>query len=150
MKTVIANAWKIFELVPEHNDILSEMCKAERRKKENFRGSSEDPEIKETLQRLSDQFSDRPVLYHAAVPIVSRFEAMLDADAAQQRPLLSSQERTILKDVLKEYLRLRRFFSWVRLTLMLAVTSLMCWGFYRYVKWDSNPKARKFPEKERA
>ncbi len=49
-----------------------------------------------------------PSSYVELLPVTSRLEKLLEADAAQQQPLLNSHERGTLADVLKEYVRWRR------------------------------------------
>ena len=60
-------------------------------------------EMKEMWAKISDAartMKEEPVLDHEPKPILSRFETLLEADAAQKRPFLNSQERTAVRDVL--------------------------------------------------
>ena len=127
-KNSLINTWKGLQLDMEHSDILSEMCEVEHRKKMKRMEADTLPELKRVSQEL-------PMLYHDLVQVVSRFEALLEADAAQQRPLLNSQERGAIKDALKEYLGSQRWSARIRLAWALAICSLMVWGSHWYTKW---------------
>ena len=67
--------------------------------------------------------------YHELVPIVSQFEALLEADAAQERPVLNSKERRAVRDNLREHLKRQRGSGKIRLTLIFA---LVVWGYYSW------------------
>lgn len=75
----------------------------------------------------------------------SRFETLLEADAAQKRPLLNSQERTAVRDVLKEFSEHERWSGKVLLSAMVALT---IWGYYSWpVKWHLGLPERSSPER---
>lgn len=143
-KDSMTNKSKVLKLVSEYSDILSELRYTER-KKEDQDWEATATDAPQWFKRSRWQKSELLVYHSEAVRIVSRFEAMLDADAVQQRPLLNSQERTTVKDVLKEDLEMRKWARRVALALVLAMVYLMCWGSYRFMVWH----ARRFPEKER-
>lgn len=145
--------WKAAMVYSEYHNIVSEMCKIEHRKKqkekekelESKMGSDTPP----WLKNLICGHPDHSLLYSELVPIVSQFEALLEVDAAQQRPSLNGQERETVKDVLKEHLIRHRRHSRIDTALFLVVASLCAWGYYWLDDWvERHPREGEHDFKE--
>lgn len=145
---VSSAAWECIELEKEYTRIVTEMCE------EVNRGN-----LKELDSKLSDApgglrsnfrgYSKECVLYHELLPIVSRLEVLLDADAAQERPVLNSKERGAVRDVLREHLRSRRQAGRILLMLILAMISLAGWGYYSWsAEWGLGPHNKSSPARK--
>lgn len=117
-------AWEFAELKRQYIEIVTDMCEKVNEEK-----------LKEMASKLPDspsarEYSKQRVLYQELVPTVSRFEALLEADAAQERPVLNSRDRGAIRDVLREHLKTQGRYGRIRLTLIFAMVSLAVWGYY--------------------
>ena len=145
-KDIWTNTKKAVDLESQYREIVSEMCQkedVEKRKAIAAELGDDNPKLKAAL--LWDH-SKLLLFYYELLPIISRFEALLEADAAQQRPLLNSQERSAVRDVLKEYLKSERRSRRKGLILTFAIISLTGWGYYHWsVKWHWGSHGRSSP-----
>ena len=118
-------------------------------KKEN------EEEMKELRAKISDaartvkEEEEEPVLEYGLRRVFSRFETLLEADAARKRPLLSSQERAPVRKVLKEFSEQERRSGRVFLILLFGMVSLTVWGYYSWpAKWRLGLPERSSPERK--
>ena len=123
----------------EYHDIVSEMCKTEYRKKQKEKEKELEGEMGSDtppwLKNLICGHPDHSLMYNELVPIVSQFETLLEADAAQQRPSLNGQERQAIKDVLKEHLDRHRRASRQATAVIQVFVSLIAGELYWLHDW---------------
>ena len=136
----IANALKGLELGYESNEILLEICNRE------FRKEVIDSKTPEWIKKVHREHLDRGIKFCGELsPIISRFEALLAADAAAQRPLLTSEERGALSDNCRLLLRWLRWRERFLSAILIAVLLLAAW----VARWLWRLGKRSMPEKER-
>lgn len=148
VKDIWINTRKAVDLESQYRKIVSEMCEKEdiEKRKAIAELGDDTSKMKAALLR---HHSKLLLFYHELLPIILRFEALLEADAAQQRRLLNSKERRAVRDVLKEYLKSERRSERKGLILTFALISLTGWGYYHWpVKWHWSSHGRSSPGRE--
>ena len=116
----------------EYEGILVEMFQIEYRKKLKKEEEAEcSPVMKKVLAHSANLRPGQP----SRVRIVSRFEALLEADAALQRPMLNSQERGTVRDVLREYLESQRRSDRFQWGCVLVTVYVLFWVHHT---WDDD------------
>lgn len=76
----------------------------------NFQVKEIRPEVPDWLEAMHlYKLRIGPTFYSESLPINSHSEALVESDAAQQQPLLNSQERGTLRDIFKDYLWMHKW-----------------------------------------
>lgn len=132
---VIVKRWKLHF---KCNENLSRICKIEYRKQMRPKAFS----YRKAFYR--EHLRSGPVFYQQLLPVVSRLEALLEADAAQQQPCLDSRARQTLRAMLKGHLEMQRLAQRTLSAMCLAVVSLLIWGYRRL----GGQKEKNMPQRE--
>ena len=124
--SIFASTLKGLKLGYESSEILSEICHRE------FRKEGIDSKAPEWIKKMHRENLDRGITFYGELlPVISRFEALLAADAAAQQPVLTREERGALGDTFRELLWLlrwrQRFVSAILIVFLLLVARVAGW-----------------------
>ena len=140
-KAVSRDVWEAYKYESEIGEILTKMCKTEHRKRQAEALPSEVPEWVREMNSSS-------IVNKEMVPIISHFEALLEADAKQPRPMLIYRERETLRHAFKFFLKNNKDSERFAFRVFLVLVALIAWGFYTLYLWLKGVEV-KIPHKER-